>query len=491
MDISLRRLGLHRGAPRLYLDSPALRRAGFEPGMPIRVTTDAAQARLVIDLHAAGERCVSRKQRGAVVLPVIDLNSSADLNAVLPWGSVRVVLLTGCIHILAVASVARSIERALRLFERLKAGQALRSASIAFGAGITSWALHTGLSQVGVSSSLRLANEMDPEWLDHSGRVHPLIQPDTAMVNASMQDAVLDTWLLKRIGPVEVLEAGIPCSGASRAGVSKLGLQRMEDHPLVGHLVAAVIQWIAALQPAVFLAENVPDYPHTASAAILRAWLRDAGYVVQEFVLDASDFGSLEARRRWFLVAHPPHLPLTQPPKSDESGPAGCLAEVLDAVPLDDASWRPVTYLKSKAERDADKGSGFAMQWLTPQAQKVPTLRKGYHKGGSTDPRLRHPHDEQLSRLLTPGEHARIKGIPEALLQGLSATAVHQVCGQSVDTRVVLAIGRWLGQALHDIPAAVVPGGLSTAVATDAVATARGVWLSRMLGRGVGVGAAG
>ncbi|TDM05069.1 MAG: hypothetical protein C4K60_20300 [Ideonella sp. MAG2] len=125
------------------------------------------------------------------------------------------------------------------------------------------------------------------------------------------------------------------------------------------------------------------------------------------------------------------------------------MAEVLESVPLDDPSWRPVSYLKSKALRDADKGSGFAMQWLTPQAQKVPTLRKGYHKGGSTDPRLRHPHDEQLSRLLTPGEHARIKGIPEALLQGLSATAAHQACGQSVDARVVQAIGRWLGQGLR------------------------------------------
>lgn len=88
------------------------------------------------------------------------------------------------------------------------------------------------------------------------------------------------------------------------------------------------------------------------------------------------------------------------------------------------------------------------MQWLTPQSQSVPTLRKGYHKGGSTDPRLRHPHQEQLSRLLTPKEHARIKRIPEALLKGLSATAAHQACGQSVDTRVVQAIGRWLGQGL-------------------------------------------
>ena len=61
MDILLRRLGLHRGAPRLYLDSPALRRAGFEPGLPIRIYADTAQARVVIELDADGHRRVSRK----------------------------------------------------------------------------------------------------------------------------------------------------------------------------------------------------------------------------------------------------------------------------------------------------------------------------------------------------------------------------------------------------------------------------------------------
>lgn len=468
MDILLRRLGLHRGAPRLYLDSPALRRAGFEPGLPIRIYADTAQARVVIELDADGHRRVSRKQRGSVELPVIDLNSQADLAAVVAWGTVRVVLRSGCIHILPMASALRSHERSERLFERLAAGRPMRCASIAFGTGINSWALHKGLEEAGVSSCLRLANEVDEALLDHSSQAHSLINADTTLVNAPMQDAVMDTWLLRGLGTVEVLEAGIPCSGASRAGVSKRGLHRMEDHPLVGQLVAAVIQWIAALQPAVFLAENVPDYQHTASAAILRAWLRDAGYLVQEFVLDASDFGSLEARRRWFLVAHPPQVPLSQPPQPVPTDAVTCLGEVLDEVPLDDACWRSVAYLKTKALRDADKGSGFAMQWLTPQSQSVPTLRKGYHKGGSTDPRLRHPHHEQLSRLLTPTEHARIKGIPEALLKGLSATATHQACGQSVDTRVVQAIGRWLGQGLTQMRRPV-PGDVA-ATRSDALA---------------------
>jgi DNA (cytosine-5)-methyltransferase 1 len=447
MDICVRRLGLHRGAPRLYLDSPALGRAGFEPGARIKVRCEGG--RVVVEICSDGDRRVSRKTRGAACVPVIDINSQADLGPVMALGVVRVVYLHRSIHILALASEARAMEREARLLERVRAQQPLRCASIAFGAGITSWALHAGLADTGASTCLDFVNEVDENLVDHGTAVHPLIGPTTVVVNASMQEAVADGWLLRRLGTVEILEAGIPCSGASRAGAAKRGLSRMEDHPLVGHLVASVIQWIAALQPAIFLAENVPDYPRSASASILRAWLRDAGYAVQELILEATDFGSLEARRRWFLVAHPLKLELQPDEIRAAAAPPSALGDLLDDVPEDDPSWRPVKYLKDKELRDAGKSNGFAMQWLTPASTKVPTLRKGYHKGGSTDPRLLHPTMPNLSRLLTPCEHARIKGIPEQLLAGLSATAAHQACGQSVDTRPVRAIGQWLGAALR------------------------------------------
>lgn len=450
MDVLIRKLGTHRGAPRLYLDTPALERAGFAVGTSIRVRVDPIQRRIVIeacDALSAGCRRISRKTRRDREVPVLDLNSQADLQPVAELGAVRVVFGARVIHVLAVASHARAQQRALRLQERLKSGEPLRCASIAFGIGITSWALHRGLADAGVSSALVLANEMDPDLVDHAAVCNPLVTASTVLANAPMQEAVADRWLLDRVGHVDILEAGIPCSGASRAGVSKRGLQKMEDHPLVGHLVAAVIQWIAALQPAVFIAENVPDYESSASAQILRSWLQDSGYAVHEQVLDSSDFGSLEARRRWFLVAHPATLVCGAPV------PAGLaqrrpLARMLDEVPDDDPRWRSVGYLKLKEQRDAQKGSGFAMQWLTPECTSVPTLRKGYHKGGSTDPRLRHPADVDLSRLLTSSEHARIKGIDLALLAGLSETAAHAACGQGVDARPVRALGQTLGSAL-------------------------------------------
>lgn len=468
MDICIRRLGQHRGAPRLYLDTIALSRAGFEPGMAIRVEVHESEGRVAIHTCAAGGRRVSQKQRGIRRLPVIDLNSASDLAPVAGLESVRVIFTTGLIHVLALASHRKAALRLARLQARLASGLPLQTAGIAFGAGVTSSALHAGLQQAGVRSKLVLANEISDDMTEVALANNHHVGHQACLVNTPMQEAVGDDWLLKRLPEVDLLEVGIPCSGASRAGMAKRRLARMEDHPLVGHLIAAVIQWIAALGPAILLAENVATYPGTASAAILRAWLKDAGYAVAEVVLDARDFGSLESRIRWFLVAYPPQLQLSLDGLIPEPTDRPRLADVLEDVPEDDASYRTVAYLLDKAARDAVRGANFKMQWLTPESTEVPTLRRGYHKGGSTDPRLIHSTDPTQSRLLTAVEHARIKGIESGLLAGLSSTQAHEVCGQSVDVRVVQALGRRLGELVLQAGAAK-PVSVQHAVRTSAV----------------------
>ena len=450
MQILLRRLGQHRGAPRLYLDTHALASAGLLPGTLIKLELRTDEFRLTIRADAQGSRRISRKHRGGRELPVIDLNSHEALAPFTGCGVVRIVIVSGAVHILLPASVIKAMARSARLAARLALGQPLTTAGLAFGAGIASWALHDGLAAGGVASQLVLANEICEDYLGLAQARNPVVSADTAVVAVPMQEAAQDDWLLGRLAPVDILEAGIPCSGASKAGVSKRKLTKMEDHPTVGHLIGAAIQLIAALQPAIVVIENVEGYRDTASAAILRGWLRDAGYAVTEAVLDAGDFGSLEARVRWFLVAYPPEVPLDLANLAPASGGNCTLADVLEPIGPDDARFRRVDYLKAKQDRDAGSGSHFAMQWLTPESQRVQVLRKGYHKGGSTDPRLLHPTDPERSRLLTGLEHARIKGIDPALIARAPETIAHQVCGQSVDVRPVHAIGARIARVLLD-----------------------------------------
>lgn len=452
LNVSIRRIGEHRGAPRLYIDSVSLERFGFTPGSRFNVSVDRARNAVSIEVANDGCRRVSSKTRGnGRTVPVIDLNSAEDLRLHAPGVMVRVVLSRGRLFVLALASTMKADERLHRLKQRHTQGLGLRVASIAFGAGVTASALHVGLSEAGITTDLAALDEISPEFVEVALENNPLIRDSTIVLNVPMQEAIADDWVLGRIGQVEVLELGIPCSGASRAGVTKCGLKKMEDHPHVGHLVAAVIQWIARLQPAIVVAENVVGYRDSASAAILRKWLCDAGYSVTECVLDARDFGSLEARVRWFLTAHPPAVAIDIEALAPEAGAERPqLRSVLQEVPLDDPSYRAVSYLHQKEARDAVAGKGFRMQLLDEGATEVPTLRKGYHKGGSTDPRVRHPQRPELSRLLTPVEHARVKGISETLIKGVSATMAHQICGQSVDTRPVRSLGRVIGEAIRE-----------------------------------------
>lgn len=293
----LRRLGEHRGSPRLYLDTPALAAAGFGVGAAWSIELDAKAHRLTLRVCGAEgsspapqPRKVSSKRRGARVVPVIDLNGADHLRGFVELGGlVRILLCAGVIFVLLPAAALQARRRADRLLAKARCGEPLLCAGIAFGAGIASKALHEGLAAAGVRSRLALANEASEVCLDIARTANTAVPVSATTVAMPMQELARDAWLLAQVPAIDILEAGIPCSGASKAGVAKRGLAKMEDHPLVGHLIGATIELIAALQPAIVLIENVVDYRSSASAAILRGWLREAGYAIAEVELDASD----------------------------------------------------------------------------------------------------------------------------------------------------------------------------------------------------------
>jgi DNA (cytosine-5)-methyltransferase 1 len=247
---------------------------------------------------------------------------------------------------------------------------------------------------------------------------------------------------------VDIFCGGIPCSGASRAGKSKRGLSMMEDHPVVGHLVASALMLITRVNPAVVVIENVPGYSSSASAQILRHHLRDSGYVVQETTLAASEFGCLENRVRWFLVAATRGIEMDLSCLVPAVREVKRLGSVLDPIEPDSSLWRTFDYLKAKEVRDAAKGNGFGMQIVSPSSTICPTLRKGIAKCGSTDPLLAHPTDPDLLRPFTVAEHARIKEVPEHLVEGLSKTDGHALLGQGVAYSPVKALFKRIGESI-------------------------------------------
>lgn len=447
----VRAVGQNRGSRRIYLDGAFLSRSHFTPGTPYDIDVCSATRALELRRCETGSRVVSRKRKpgSSEFLPVIDINSNGVLAVFGGISMVRIVIACGVITITPIASELARFERLERLLQSVQSGR-LRIGSVAHGIGVLAFSAHAGLMRSRLVAELEVAVELDSKWLSHAMLNNPVWSANTVAVGAPMQEFAQDA--VSGCFRVDVLELGIPCSGASRAGKAKRRLNRMESHPEVGHLVVPVLMLINAWSPAIVVLENVKTYANEASADLLRSMLADMGYEVHEVVLAATDFGELERRERWFMVA------VTRGIDFDITAVVSdvasryrhirYVADVLDPIDDDAPEWSTFDYLHAKALRDAEKGANFANQTVDVSDIEVPTLRKGYQKAGSTDPLLAHPSKPGLKRRFTVIEHARLKGQPESLIQGLGLVDGHAALGQSVCFEPVARLFEELGLAI-------------------------------------------
>ena len=450
-------LGEKRGSPRLWLDGQMPERAGFAPGIKFSLVTDANGQRVVLRIADDGERTVSGKEKNGRQLPVIDINSAEALAVLRGYGTLRVIFLKNEIHVLPDAVEVRKRHRISRLQGELREGR-LTVGSVSHGAGIASHAIHEGLADAGIRSELVFAVDIDSDALEVAARNNPAWSKDTIAIGMPLQTlALADRWTASKLPCPSLLEAGLPCTAASVAGRSKKGLAQAEDDGKAGHLVAAFIALIGQLNPAAILLENVKPYFNTASAAILRTQLKELGYVVHEKDLEGEEY-AIEARPRRVMVAVTEGIEIdlaamVAPPRKVQS-----IAEILDDVPEDDPSWSTMDYLKDKEIRDKAAGKGFAMSVVTGADTRVGTQGRGYQKNRSTEAKLAHPSKPGYMRLFTPAEHARIKGIPTKLIDGVdSKTKAHEYLGQSVIWGKFRHLGRFIGEALNRSFEAILP----------------------------------
>jgi DNA (cytosine-5)-methyltransferase 1 len=216
--------------------------------------------------------------------------------------------------------------------------------------------------------------------------------------------------------------------------------------------VFGLVRILDAANPSLLLSENVVEARNSATYELLVRELQRRNYIIQDIVLDERQAGSVEARTRWFFVAISKSFAegfdieqIAPQPRLYER-----IMDLLEAVPEDDPSWSDNAYLKDKAERDRAAGKGFANRALyTGEERSINTLRKFYNKRGSTDPML--AREDGKERLLTPIEHARAKGIPEALIADVGATLAHEGLGQSGLWGHFYGLARLIGEHLNTL----------------------------------------
>jgi DNA (cytosine-5)-methyltransferase 1 len=442
--IAYLKIGRNRGKSRIWMEGIKLESANFLVGKSISVEFNKSKKIITLSLSKTGSRVVCQRSRKGVVRPIIDLQNAGVGEVFKGVRKIKVVFLLGKIIITVHPDEEARLERLERLKNKLNRGESLSCGSIAHGGGIMDNAIHAGLKDINIPSSLGFGVEIEKKYLECSLRNNPIWTNNSLAIQAPMEEVELSD-----LPKVEIFEAGIPCTGASLAGRAKNKLGRAEEHESAGALFLAFLNIVKACNPCVVVLENVPQYANTASMTVIRNTLNTWGYQIHETVLNGNEMGALENRNRFVMIAVTEDLEIDLqeliPVRQKESQ----LNEILDDISPDDPMWREFGYLKAKEISDKKAGKGFAMHVVKNNATSCNCIGKGYAKIRSTELKVSHPTNKNLMRQLTVAEHAKVKGIPVGLVSGCSNTVGHEILGQSIIFPAFVAIGRLVGSVIQ------------------------------------------
>lgn len=436
------KVGIAKGTPRIWIEGLTLSRGLFTP--KARYTVSEKDGQIIIKLDPNGKRKVSSRS-------IIDLNNR-KVGELFPVGTkLRAIVRKGRIVIRRLAIARKALRRDRAILEKLSKNEPLDVVSMFHGGGVMDRALHDGFHLSGVNTRLMLAAELKSKYLNASLNANAdLFDDRTVIVNGPVQD-----FDFERMPAANMLFAGLPCTGMSKAGRSKGKLSSAEDHSEAGALFFTMLNWFKAFHyPAVGVIECTPELLTSPSLSVIRSVLLGWKYDLFELNLNGVEMGCLENRNRAVIIAMSSDLaeaglfdPSQIVPLREKED---TLADIMEPIGEDDDSWTIHTYLEDKEAEDIKNGKGFRRQLYDGSEAFINTLTGGYARIRSTDPHFKHRTKPRYTRLATPIEHGRIKGLPEGWVESTNAapSVAHEILGQSVCYPKFQAVGFALGQNL-------------------------------------------
>ncbi|CAM3826471.1 hypothetical protein BS639_24200 [Rouxiella silvae] len=447
------KIGESKGHLRIWLEGGKLSRCGYSPDDRYNIHISGGKIELTREEH--GNFAVSRRNKGGRTYPLIEITSArcGDLSNIFSHEQqIRIVVTTDKIVITKHHIDTQILERENRILAKLATGAALDTGSLFFGFGMLDCAAHDGLEEAGIRTQLSVIVEREAKYLD------PALEKNAHMLSSAhyIIESPIQAARITDRQPVDLLIAGIPCTGASKSGKAKNKNKTAEEHPDAGAMFYYTLRCIELLNPALITLENVTEYANTESMAVIRSVLDNMGYDVVEMTLSGVDFGSIEDRKRLCVFAVSKNLDFNIFPMKEMIGhrmnrsmKAEVLSDILEDIPLDSPAWKNYDYLAEKEMRDIEAGKGFRRQLLDGNEETCGTIGRHYNKGRSTEPFIKHPTDPTKSRLLTVKEHAAVKGYPLSKLNPeMSVTTAHEALGQGVIYPAFRAAFRVLGDFL-------------------------------------------
>ena len=446
LQVTYSKLTTHRGNKRIWLEGKRLSSIGFNRHTKYSVVVNHETGKMVLRIDPNGVRVVSGRKRGEKETPILDLDNVEVTKFLGEAKRIRATFSKGRILIEQHHEDVNAQVREDRIIYNASVGK-VTEGSACSGAGIFTAAMHEGLQEQGVVSTVDWLIDRDGSYLQVALDNNGAVTDDTQIFEATLEE--LEPELLS---PVDILQFSLPCTGHSISGKSKNKIGRAEEHPTDATSVFGVMNIIKKSNPAIISSENVTEAQDSATYMLIKAELQRLGYVIYEAILDHTQAGSFEKRKRYWFLAISKGLDalaslgldnLKIYPKQFDT-----LGQVLDPIPYGHKMWADNQYLKDKAIKDKEAGKGFAnRQLLTEEAPSCGTIGRHYNKRRSTEPFV--TRSDKKERLLTPVEHARVKGVPENFIKGVAATTAHQVLGQAGLWNNAKGIGLRIGEIIN------------------------------------------
>jgi len=245
----------------------------------------------------------------------------------------------------------------------------------------------------------------------------------------------------------DVLLAGFPCQPFSSIG-KRAGFL----HKTQGTLFYDVLRIIQSKKPRAFLLENVQglvthDQGRTFSTIIQS--LEAAGYIIHHRILDASEFGVPQFRKRIYIVGFLSDRRGLLSSQFEWPKPQKSKVGVGKFIESGVSGYSISTHLQKSYIYKVDDGRP---QVITTNSNiQVKTLVASYHKIQRLSGTFVNDGPTGL-RLLTPNECKAIMGFPKSFKLPVSRTQVYRQMGNSVAVPVVRAIAKKIALTLDTIP---------------------------------------
>ncbi|MCL1084331.1 DNA (cytosine-5-)-methyltransferase [Shewanella psychromarinicola] len=240
---------------------------------------------------------------------------------------------------------------------------------------------------------------------------------------------------ITKIESLDIPEHDILCGGFPCQPFSHIGKREGFEHPTQGTMFHEVLRIILAKKPKAIFLENVPgivNHDEGRTLSVVLDSLKMAGYECHHTILNASEFGIPQSRKRFYLVGFlgkEIDFEFPTPPKK--------YVDIGDFIDMGVTGYSISKHLQKSYlfKKDdgrpviVDKNSKGTMKTLVSTYHKIQRLTGTFVRDGETG-----------IRLLSQNECKAAMGFPKDFVIPVSRTQMYRQMGNSVVIPVVEAI---------------------------------------------------